>query len=276
MHRPSLAECRFGGPSARLRDRFADLGGAHGLARRGTRRLGLSSNQACASLASDDLRHLRLLGRLQARRAGRPALYGLRSAGPPPRGRLSPVRLLRFEPVSGAGVVHTYTAAHRCSRPATGAANRTCWPGSTCPKARACSVRSWSAHRRRSHRDAGAGDVRGRPTALEARVIVGNVLIPVTDLDEAIAFYGLPVKFRDGDRFAALNGGGVTVALAGPAEHVTASAAPSFKVDSVRQAVPDLVARGAEVVREPRTDRTRRGPYCAIPQENVFVLYSPL
>jgi predicted enzyme related to lactoylglutathione lyase len=111
---------------------------------------------------------------------------------------------------------------------------------------------------------------------LEARVIVGNVLIPVADLDEAIAFYGLPVKFRDGDRFAALNGGGVTVALAGPAEHVTASAAPSFKVDSVRQSVPELVARGAEVVREPEDGPHETRAVLRDPSGNVFVLYSPL
>ena len=47
-------------------------------------------------------------------------------------------------------------------------------------------------------------------------MIVGNVLIPVADLDEAIAFYGLPVKFRDGDRFAALNGGGSPWRWPGP------------------------------------------------------------
>jgi predicted enzyme related to lactoylglutathione lyase len=111
---------------------------------------------------------------------------------------------------------------------------------------------------------------------LEARVIIGNVLIPVADLDEAIAFYGLPVKFRDGDRFAALNGGGVTIALAGPAEHVTASAAPSFKVDSVRTAVLDLVSRGAEVVREPEDGPHETRAVLRDPSGNVFVLYSPL
>ena len=105
---------------------------------------------------------------------------------------------------------------------------------------------------------------------------LGNVLIPVTDLDEAIAFYGLPVKFRDGDRFAALDGGGVTVALAGPAEHITASAAPSYKVDDVPQAVQELEARGGEVVRAPESGPHETRAVLRDPSGNVFVLYSPL
>jgi predicted enzyme related to lactoylglutathione lyase len=111
---------------------------------------------------------------------------------------------------------------------------------------------------------------------LEARVKLGNVLIPVADLDEAIAFYGLPVKFRDGDRFAALDGGGVTVALAGPAEHVTDSAAPSYKVDDVPAAVERLAARGAEVVRAPEAGPHETRAVLRDPSGNVFVLYSPL
>ncbi|WP_049577694.1 VOC family protein [Nonomuraea sp. SBT364] len=105
---------------------------------------------------------------------------------------------------------------------------------------------------------------------------LGNVLIPVTDLDQAIAFYGLPVKFRDGDRFAALDAGGVTIALAGPAEHVTASAAPSYRVDDVAPVVADLAARGAEVVRAPEAGPHETRAVLRDPSGNVFVLYAPL
>ncbi|MEQ4718122.1 VOC family protein [Nonomuraea sp. B19D2] len=105
---------------------------------------------------------------------------------------------------------------------------------------------------------------------------LGNVLIPVADLDEAIAFYGLPVKFRDGDRFAALDGGGVTVALAGPAEHVTASVAPSFRVGDLEQAVREMAARGGEVVREPEKGPHEARAVLRDPSGNVFVLYQPL
>ncbi|MEV4225218.1 MULTISPECIES: VOC family protein [Nonomuraea] len=105
---------------------------------------------------------------------------------------------------------------------------------------------------------------------------LGNVLIPVTDLDQAIAFYGLPVRFRDGDRFAALDAGGVTIALAGPAEHVTASAAPSYRVDDTAAAVAELAARGAEVVRAPEAGPHETRAVLRDPSGNVFVLYSPL
>ncbi|WP_328808967.1 VOC family protein [Nonomuraea montanisoli] len=105
---------------------------------------------------------------------------------------------------------------------------------------------------------------------------LGNVLIPVADLDQAIAFYGLPVKFRDGDRFAALDGGGVTVALAGPAEHVTDTAAPSYKVDDVARAVRELSARGGEVVRAPEEGPHETRAVLRDPSGNVFVLYAPL
>ncbi|MFI6601317.1 VOC family protein [Nonomuraea sp. NPDC050536] len=103
---------------------------------------------------------------------------------------------------------------------------------------------------------------------------LGNVFVPVDDLDKAIAFYGLPVKFRDGDRFAALDGGGVTIALAGPAEHVTAGIAPSYKVEDVRQAVRLFEERGAQVVREPESGPHETRAVLRDPSGNVFVLYS--
>ena len=57
------------------------------------------------------------------------------------------------------------------------------------------------------------------------QVSVGNVLYPVDDVDSAVKFYdsvlALPAKFQDGTRFAALDGGKVTVAIAGPEEDVT-------------------------------------------------------
>ncbi|MEV0588265.1 VOC family protein [Nonomuraea sp. NPDC050310] len=102
---------------------------------------------------------------------------------------------------------------------------------------------------------------------------LGNVLIPVADLDEAIAFYGLPVKFRDGDRFAALDGGGVTVALAGPGEHLLPAAAPAYKVTGLEQAVAGFVARGATVEREPESGPHELRAALRDPDGNLFVLY---
>ncbi|MBG0828690.1 VOC family protein [Planomonospora sp. ID67723] len=110
---------------------------------------------------------------------------------------------------------------------------------------------------------------------------LGNVLIPVGDLDEAIAFYsgalGLAVRFRDGDRFAALDGGGATVALVAAAEQVAGAAtAPSYKVGDVAGAVRELAEAGAEVVREPETGPHEIRAVLRDPSGNAFVLYSSL
>jgi predicted enzyme related to lactoylglutathione lyase len=115
----------------------------------------------------------------------------------------------------------------------------------------------------------------------EARALkVGNVLVPVADLDAAIGFYsgvlGLAVRFRDGDRFAALDGGGVTVALVAPEEQVAGTAtAPSYKVGDVAAAVAALTDAGAELVRGPETGPHETRAVLRDPSGNVLVLYSP-
>ena len=110
---------------------------------------------------------------------------------------------------------------------------------------------------------------------------LGNVLIPVADLDEALAFYsgalGLPVKFRDGDRFAALDGGGTTVALVAAEETVAGPAtAPSYKVADVGQAVRDLEKAGATVVRPPETGPHEIRAVLRDPSGNLFIVYGGL
>lgn len=49
---------------------------------------------------------------------------------------------------------------------------------------------------------------------------VRTIIMPVTDMDASCAFYerllGRSPAFRDGDRWAQFDAGGVTVALAGP------------------------------------------------------------
>ncbi|WP_327086646.1 VOC family protein [Nonomuraea sp. NBC_01738] len=105
---------------------------------------------------------------------------------------------------------------------------------------------------------------------------LGNVLVPVADLDAAIAFYGLPVMFRDGDRFAALDGGGVTIALCGPDEQVTPGVAVSFKVGDVAAAAKEFTASGASVLSPPQAGPHEWRAVLRDPSGNVFVLYSPL
>lgn len=108
---------------------------------------------------------------------------------------------------------------------------------------------------------------------------LGNILIPVDDLGAAIAFYsetlGLAVKFRDGDRFAALDGGGTTVALVAAEERVTGEiTAPSYKVDDLARTVRELTEAGAGLVREPETGPHEVRAVLRDPSGNVFVLYS--
>lgn len=99
-----------------------------------------------------------------------------------------------------------------------------------------------------------------------------NVFIPVEDVGKAVAFYGLPVKFRDGDRFALLEGG---IGLAGPAEHLTGATAFCLKVDDMACAVQDLLARGGAVEREPEAGPHETRAVLRDPSGNLFVLYSP-
>ncbi|MGW3468393.1 VOC family protein [Saccharopolyspora sp. NPDC000995] len=109
---------------------------------------------------------------------------------------------------------------------------------------------------------------------------IGNVLYPVPDVGKAIAFYsealGLSVKFQDGTRYAALDGGRVTFAIAGPEEDVTGGKpAASVKVADVAQAVANLEKAGATVLSSPTEGPHETRAVVADPWGNPLVLYSP-
>jgi predicted enzyme related to lactoylglutathione lyase len=106
------------------------------------------------------------------------------------------------------------------------------------------------------------------------------LLCPVNDLDAAMAFYrdvlGLPVKFRDGGRYCAIDAGGFTLGLAAGAERVVDEAAPVFRVEDIADSVTALVAAGARVLRP-----VERGPHEAhavlrAPGGTVMVLSAKL
>jgi predicted enzyme related to lactoylglutathione lyase len=109
---------------------------------------------------------------------------------------------------------------------------------------------------------------------------IGNVLHPVADVPAALRFYegvfGLGRTFVDGDRFAALDAGGTTLALAGPAEDVTGGVpAASFRVADVASSVAAVVEAGGAVVREPEQGPHEVRAVVRDPWGNVLVVYGP-
>lgn len=95
------------------------------------------------------------------------------------------------------------------------------------------------------------------------------LLCPVSDLDVAVNFYrdalGLPVKFRDGQRYCAIDAGGFTLGLAAHEERIVDEAAPAFRVEDIEQGVARLVTAGAQLLRP-----VERGPH-----ESRAVLRAP-
>lgn len=109
---------------------------------------------------------------------------------------------------------------------------------------------------------------------------IGNVLHPVADVAAAVEFYGsvlgFPTKFVDGQRYAALDAGGVTLALAAPEEDVAGVAAASVKVLDVDATVKAIVAAGGVVVREPEAGPHEVRAVVRDPWSNTFIVYGPL
>jgi predicted enzyme related to lactoylglutathione lyase len=107
-----------------------------------------------------------------------------------------------------------------------------------------------------------------------------NVLHPVADVGAAAEFYGaafgLPVKFVDGDRYAALDAGGVSLALAGPAEDVTGGvAAASFKVADVAATLAALEKAGGTVLDGPTRGAHEVRAVARDPWGNTVIVYAP-
>jgi catechol 2,3-dioxygenase-like lactoylglutathione lyase family enzyme len=104
---------------------------------------------------------------------------------------------------------------------------------------------------------------------------LGNVFYRVPDMDAAVAFYaqvlGLPLKFRDGDNWAAFDLAGVTLALEGGAP---AGATVSLRVSGLDQVVAHLRQSGARVS-EPVEGAHERRAELTDPAGNTLVLYEP-
>jgi predicted enzyme related to lactoylglutathione lyase len=107
-----------------------------------------------------------------------------------------------------------------------------------------------------------------------------TLLMPCADLSRGVDFYnaafGLPVRFRDGDRYAALVAGDLTLALASPAEHPAGDEVLiCFKADDVETTVAGLRAAGARVLDPPRTSDHEVRALLRDPSGVAFVVYGP-
>src|SRR5207253_8534649 len=80
---------------------------------------------------------------------------------------------------------------------------------------------------------------------------IGNVFYRVEDMDAAVRFYievlGFGLKLRDGDRWAAFDVGGATLAVEGGAPGGSGGATVSMRVTDLPSVVGDLRSKGATV-----------------------------
>ncbi len=110
---------------------------------------------------------------------------------------------------------------------------------------------------------------------------VRMVILSTDDLDASIEFYsqtlGMPLKFRDGAHFAALDGGAVTVALATAVDHpIPGQVVVGIKTADVDAAAKAIEASGGGIVKGPYDDAHERRAVVYDNKGNGLVFYSPL
>ncbi|SEG86270.1 hypothetical protein SAMN04489712_11938 [Thermomonospora echinospora] len=103
---------------------------------------------------------------------------------------------------------------------------------------------------------------------------IGHVIVPAADVEAQLAFYaslGLTVKFRDGDRYAAITDGRTTIGLADETQQpVAGQTLISIEVDRLDEFVARLPAG------EPVTGPHERRVVVTDPCGNPVVLYERL
>lgn len=110
---------------------------------------------------------------------------------------------------------------------------------------------------------------------------VRMVVLSTDDLEESVRFYtqtlGFAEKFRDGTHFAALDGGGVTLALATQVDHpIPGQIVVGIKTDDVDAAARAIEEAGGGIVRAPYNDAHERRAVVYDSKGNGLVFYSPL
>ncbi|MFD7845726.1 VOC family protein [Nocardia sp. NPDC056611] len=110
---------------------------------------------------------------------------------------------------------------------------------------------------------------------------VKMIILSTDDLDESISFYtetlGMPLKFRDGAHFAAIDGGPITLALATAVDHpIHGQVVVGIKTADVDAAAKAIEASGGGIVTAPYNDAHERRAVVYDNKGNGLVFYSPL
>lgn len=110
---------------------------------------------------------------------------------------------------------------------------------------------------------------------------VRMIILSTDDLDDSIRFYsetlGMPLKFRDGAHFAALDGGSITLALATAVDHpIPGQVVVGIKTSDVDAAARAVEASGGGIVKGPYDDAHERRAVVYDNKGNGLVFYSPL
>lgn len=110
---------------------------------------------------------------------------------------------------------------------------------------------------------------------------VRMVVLSTDDLDDSIRFYtevlGMPLKFRDGAHFAALDGGSTTITLATAIDHpLPGQVVVGIKTADVDAAARAVEANGGGIVKGPYDDAHERRAVVYDHKGNGLVFYSPL